>query len=69
MRALEIFEDRNKKYSAKRVWGGIGAGVALAMAASKIFIAAPNASETLILGVLTASFGLLGASMAEKRNA
>lgn len=66
-RLYEIIEDRHGRLSSKRVMGMIGGFVSLGMGAAKLIVSAPQASETLILGILTASFALLGAGMLEKR--
>ena len=65
-RWIEILQDANGQLSSKRVVGILGAITAFIMALVKLWITAPAATETLILGILGGSFGLLGFSMMEK---
>lgn len=58
---------KNGKPSSKRIWGSVGATIALIMAITKPFLEfAELWSDTLILGILTASFGLLLSTIFKK---
>jgi hypothetical protein len=59
---IDILKDRNGKNSMKRTLGAAGTIVALIMAISKPFINIEMEwSDTLILGILTASLGAIAA--------
>jgi len=64
---VEIFKDTNGKYSSKRVAGVSGVFVALVAVILKFFFPEPNVSDTLILGVLTASLGAISVGTFEKK--
>lgn len=62
-----IFHDRNSKKSMKRVAGAFGFinGILMAWA---MLVFKLEVNSTLIIGILTASAGLLAATIAEKKN-
>lgn len=66
---MELFKDKNGKDSMKRILGAVGVVIALIMAISKPFIEFGDRWETtLIIGILTASFGAIVFGVFEKKN-
>ena len=62
----QAFKDINLKLSIKRVTGFGGSVICFAMFIMRVWY--PEISETLIITMTTASFGLLGSTLAEKKN-
>jgi len=66
---MEVFKDKNGKDSMKRILGAFGVVSALTMAISKPFVEFGDRWETtLIIGILTASFGAIVMGVFEKKD-
>jgi hypothetical protein len=65
----QIFKDSKGKDSMKRILGGLGVLVGLGMALLPFFYTSQyKPSDTLILGILTISFGAIAMGTFENKN-